>query len=156
MKSRVLLVLTIPFLIGCKNNDKYTGPKITLAYAEEGVLVSSNVQEMKTIAFDNKTDSIFYLGDDSCASCAEFKPKLVTWCAKNHACIYYISVADMSAEDSSLLTDLTIGSYYEWKDKNTIPSTYFMMQGEVMFCGDSSNTLNYLSKYVAVTAKPQV
>ena len=150
MKSKALLLLTIPFLIGCTSNDKYTGPKITLAYAEEGKIVDSSVQEMKTIAFVNKVDSIFYLGDDTCASCAEFKPKLVSWCAQNHANIYYIKVAEMTKEDSEMLTDLTIGSYYEWKDKNSIPSTYFMMQGEVVFCGDGSNTMNYLSKYVTV------
>ena len=150
MKIKPLLVLTIPFLIGCTGNDKYTGTKITLSYVEEGGVVDSSVSEMKTIAFDNKVDSIFYLGDDTCASCAEFRPKFAAWFVQNHANAYYIRVTDMTKEESDLLTDLTVGSYYEWKDKNSIPAVYFMMQGEIMFCGDSSNTMNYLSKYVAV------
>ena len=149
MKVKVLVLLIIPFLIGCKEKP-YDGPKITLEYAEEGKLISSNVTQMKDLAFDLKIDSIFYIGDETCAACVEFKQKLVTWCSQNHADIYYIQVTEMTEEDSNMLADLTIGSYYEWKDKNTIPTTYFMMQGEIVFRGESSNTINYLNKYVAI------
>ena len=149
MKAKVLVLLIIPFLIGCKEKP-YDGPKITLDYATEGTLINSSVLHMKELAFDNKIDSIFYIGDETCAACVEFKPKLMTWCSQNHANIYYIQVTEMTEEDSNMLTDLTVGSYYEWKDKNTIPATYFMKQGEIVFRGESSNTINYLNKYVAI------
>ena len=154
--NKYLTFLLIPFcLIGCKRDDSYKGDKITLDYVEEGHLVESNVPEMKVNAFDNKVDSIYYIGDDSCAACADFKPKLVTWCAQNHANIYYIKFTEMTQEESSMLTDLTVGSIYEWGEKNTLPTTFFMMRGTLVFRGESSNTVSYLKKYVTVKSNSE-
>ena len=149
MKKIIKLLLFAPLLIGCSSEKPYTGQKIALPYVEEGQLVDSSVSEMKTVAFDNKTDSVFYIGDDSCAACVTLKKDIAGWCSLNHANVYYIHYSEVTESDLSTLVDITDG-YYQWSEDTSIPAAYFMMMGEIIFRGSADNTLKYLNRYVEV------
>lgn len=150
MKKLIKLLLFAPLLIGCSGDKPYTGQKIGLQYVEEGSLVDSSISEMKTIAFDNAVDSVFLIGDDDCNACAVLKKDIVGWCKTNHANVYYIHYSEMTESDLTTLVSLTEGSAYDWKDGTSIPATYFMMMGTILFRGASDNTIKYLTRYVEV------
>ena len=149
MKKFIPLLLLTPLLFGCTSEKPYTGQKIVLDYVEEGTLVDSSVTEMKEVAFEQKIDSIFYIGDDDCSACLTLKQDIAGWCKLNHANVYYIHYSEVSQSDLSTLIDITEG-YYQWSEEASIPATYLMMMGEIIFRGDSTNTLKYLNRYIEV------
>ena len=152
MKKIISLLLFTPLLFACSNDKPYTGKKIGLGYVENGSLVNSSVSQMKQIAFDYRIDSIFYIGDDDCAACVKLKQDISGWCKTNHANVYYIHYSEITESDLSTLISITADDYYKWDENSTIPATYFMMGGAILFRGSSDNTLKYLNRYVEVVA----
>ena len=152
MKKIFRLFLFAPILLtGCMNEKPYNGQKIALDYVEEGTLVNSSVSEMKTIAFDNKVDSIFYIGSDECTSCVTLKKDIAGWCVTNHANVYNIDYSSVTAEDLAMLKEITAeDTSYNWTDESSIPAVYFMMEGYIIFRGGTTNTIKYLNRYVEV------
>ena len=151
MKQIFKLLLFAPLLVGCTTEQPYKGPKLQLQYVEEGTLVTSSVQEMKEVAFDNKIDSVFYIGDDDCSACSNLKSNITNWCSNNHANVYYIEYTSLNTDDLNLLESITKDSDYDWNaEKASLPATYFMMQGYIIFKGASDNTMKYLKRYVEV------
>ena len=97
MKKLFCLALIIPFIIGC-SNKKYTGKKLQLNYVENGSLVEATTKDLFDNAFTNKTDGVYYIGDDSCSACANLKPKIQSWCEKNHANVFEIEFKKIDEE----------------------------------------------------------
>ena len=149
MKKLFYITLVIPFIIGCSNKSSYKGQKIQLNYVENGSLVTTNTKQLFDDAFTNKIDGVYYIGDDTCKACANLKPKIQSWCEKNHANIYEIEFTKIDEEGLKYLVDATVG-YYVWTEKSSIPSVYFFMQGEVITRSDEENTIKYLKEYVEV------
>ena len=139
----------IPFLLGCTSNNEYKGKKIQLEYEENGSVVIVNAKHMFDMAFTNKIDSIYFLGDDSCKACQSLKTQLKFWCAEHHASVYEIVYTNVKDEELNYIIDATVG-YYGWTENDSVPATYFFMQGTVVFRGDDQNTVQYLNKYVEV------
>ena len=148
MKKLIPLLLVVPFLFGCKEK-KYTGPKITVERNETGELVDATPETMFSVAHENKTDSVFYIGDETCAACKQLKPQLEAWVKAYNGTIYYIKFNTITSENMQNLYDATEG-YYKWSESTPVPVTYFFMQGEVIVQGDSTNTMKFLNKYVTV------
>ena len=152
MKSKALLLLTIPFLLACSNKkSSYNGPKINVARNESGSLVTTTPEEMYSLVVDDKADAVFYIGDDLCAACATLKPQLIDWVKVYKGTIYYISLNEITESNINYVSSATEG-YYQWTEKSTVPAVYFFMQGEVIFCADQTNAMDYLLTYVEVSA----
>ena len=150
MKTKLFaFFLLTPLFIGCKSNQSYTGEKIVIERNEECVLVDSNPAEMKTIAIDNTKDSVFFIGDDTCASCKELKTKLNSWMNTNKGKIYYIPLSTITDENVEVVNECTVG-YYSWEKQQAVPAVYFYKKGTAVYRGDNSNTIKYLNRYVAV------
>ena len=148
MKKILLLTLAFPFVIGC-SNKKYSGKKLQLNYVENGSLVVKDTKYLFDEAFTNKVDGVYYIGDDTCKACANLKPKIQSWCEKNHAEIYEIEFTKIDEEGLKYLIDATVG-YYGWTEKSSVPAVYFFMEGEVITRSDEENTIKYLNEYVEV------
>lgn len=150
MKSIARLLLLTPFIFACSNKTSYTGEKIlTIEHDESGQFVEVKAQHMFENAYQGKIDSIYYIGDDNCVACTELKPKIGVWMAQHQARVYYIKYASIDDENFTYLSNSTVG-YYEWTEKSTVPAVYFFANGDVVFKGDDSNTMNYLNRYVGV------
>lgn len=147
MKKVIAILLTIPFLIGCKKD--YTGKKITLNKVEQGQLVVVSPEHMFKETFQGKKDAVYYVGDDTCSACAALKKSLEAWCTNYQAIIYEIKWTEVKEDEIKYLEDSTVGPY-AWKKENSLPAVYFFMEGEVTFLTDSQTTLDYLMKYVTV------
>ena len=153
MKAKLLTFLLLtPLFIGCKSNQSYTGEKILIERNEECVLVDSNPTEMKSVAIDNLKDSIFFIGDDMCASCKELKTKLDSWMKTNKGKIYYIPLETITDETIDVVNECTVG-YYSWEKQQAVPAVYFYKKGTAVYRGDSSNTIKYLNRYVTVESE---
>ena len=147
--KKIIPLLMIPFLLGCTNSNEYKGKKIQLEYAESGAIITVDAKYMFDNAFTNKIDSIYYLGDDICKACQSLKTQLKFWCKDNHTNVYEIVYTDIKDEELNYIIDATVG-YYGWTETDSVPATFFFMQGTVVFRGDDQNTVQYLNKYVEV------
>ena len=147
MKRMILSIFAIPLLLAC--NNKNESPKISLEKVDNPGMEVVNGKHMFDNAFTNKTNSIYYIGDDSCSSCQALKPKVQEWCVNNNARVYEIVLTEMTPEDLTYIQDSTVG-YYVWKDEDVVPTVYFFMEGEVVTRTSSDNTIKYLNKYVEV------
>lgn len=147
--KKLVLLLIIPFLIGCSQDNQYKGKKIELQYVEEGSLVVVDAKHMFDEAFTNKNDSIYYIGDDTCKACQSLKAQLTFWCKEKHANVYEIKYTKVDSEALKYLIDATVG-YYGWTEKSSVPAVYFFMEGEVITRSDEENTIKYLNEYVEV------
>ena len=148
MKKVLTVLFILPFLLACKEKP-YDGPKITVEKDDSGALTEVEPITMFEVAFTNKIDSIFYIGDDSCSACQKLKPQLEAWVQVYKGKIYYIPFQSITSENVQYIYDSTVG-YYQWAEDSSIPATYFFMQGEVIIKGSSDNTMNFIKKYVAV------
>ena len=88
MKKTLAILLTIPFLMGCKKD--YTGKKITLTKVEQGQLVVVKPEHMFKETFEGKKDAVYYIGDDTCSACATLKKSLEARCTSYSANIFEI------------------------------------------------------------------
>ena len=147
--KKITLLLLLPCLLACSSNKEYKGTKITLPYVEEGGLVTAVPKDMYDVAFESKSDAVFYIGDDTCSACQKLKPQLSDYCVFYHTNIFEIKFTEVKEEDLHYIVDATVG-YYGWRDEQTLPSVFFFMQGSVAFCGNETDTMNFLMKYVTV------
>lgn len=148
IKALAFFLLT-PLLIGCQSNQSYTGEKMVIERNEETVLVDSNPTEMKSVAIDNQKDSVFFIGDEVCASCKQLKEKLDSWMKSYKGKIYYIPLETITDENVEVVNECTVG-YYSWEKQQTVPAVYFFKKGTAVYRGDNSNTIKYLNRYVTV------
>ena len=151
MKKLACLLLVVPFLFACKEKP-YTGPKMHVEYNESGELIDAVPETMFQKGFTDKVDSIYYIGQDGCSACDKLKPQLSAWCEVNKGAIYYIQVSSITPENEHYISDSTVG-YYSWDDRKVTPTVYFLMQGEVVFAGDETNTMSFLMKKVDVVSQ---
>ena len=148
MKRLLTAVFILPFLLGCKDKG-YTGRKITLEKDESGKLTEVDPSVMYDVVVTNEKDAVFYIGDETCSACQKLKPQLESWVKVNKGKIYYIPVGSITNENMHYLIDSTVG-YYEWKENDAVPITYFFMEGAVVMQTTYDNTMNFLMKYVTV------
>lgn len=116
---------------------------------DECVLMNSNPDEMKAVAIDEQKDSIFFIGDEVCASCKMLKEKLDSWMRTNKGKIYYIPTSEIIEEKVEVVNECTVG-YYTWEKSKVVPAVFFFKKGTAVYRGDNSNTIKYLTRYVTV------
>lgn len=151
MKNKIIILFVVPFLLACSNKkSSYNGPKIIVAHNASEALVNSTPEEMYSLVVDQDSDAVYYIGDDTCSACAELKPQLVDWIKVYQGTIYYIPVTDISESNINYVVSATEG-YYAWSEKSTVPAVFFFMRGEVVFCADQTNAMDYLLTYVEVS-----
>lgn len=122
---------------------------IQVAYNESGELVLTTPESMHEQIVINKIDAVYYIGDDSCLACAKIKPQLQSWCQVKKGTIYYLPVSEISESNIGLMKEATAG-YYEWNENSSVPAIYFIKEGNIIFCGDQTNAMDYLNSYVEV------
>ena len=148
MKRLFGTLLIIPFLLGCKEKE-YTGLKLVVEKDDSGLLADADPTVMYEVAVTNKKDCVFYIGDEGCSACKKLKPQLEAWVKAYKGRIYYIQLSSITSENFHYLIDATVG-YYEYKEGDSVPATYFFTYGEVAFKGTSDDTMSFLTKYVTV------
>ena len=155
MKINKLLALSIciPFIMGCKSNSSYNGPKIVLDYVENGDLVSATATKMYEDVVTNNKSTIYLLGNDTCSACKKVKEKILQPYAKGSHCnIYYVDIVDMNESDFNKVQAATQG-VYQFSENDSIPATYFFFEGEVAFrVGAEDDLGHYLEQYVEVSS----
>ena len=150
MRKLFCLILLSPFMFACSKNTSYVGdPLLTIEYEASESMIEVGPKFLYEKAFVNKQDSIFFIGDNTCAACAELKPKIESWISTNHGRIYYVPYQSIDEDNIAYLSDATVG-YYQWTSKSSVPAVYFFTGGEVKFCGNEKTTIKYLERYVAV------
>lgn len=146
--KKLLFVLVIPLLIGCSKKES-VNKIIFVEYNESGTMTEVEPIKMKEVAIDNKIDSLFYVGLETCSSCVELHGKLNKWCSENKGTIYYIPSSSINDENLHYITESAVGAF-GWQDKQTLPVVFFFSQGELLISTGADNTMKNINKYVGV------
>ncbi len=151
MKKILTLLLTLPFLVGCKEPE-YNGYKLKVEKDESGELTLADPNILYETAITNKKECVFYIGDDTCSACQKLKPQLEAWVKAFKGKIYYIPLESITTENVQKMYDATTDDtgYYQWGDDSSVPTTYFFSAGFVVFRGGSTDTMTLLNRYVTV------
>lgn len=146
--KKLLLILSIPLLIGCAKKDN-TNKVIFVKYNESGTLTEVEPIKMKEVAIENKIDSLFYVGSETCSGCIELRGKLSKWCSDNKGTIYYIPSSTINSENLHYITESAVGEF-GWQDKQTLPVVFFFKGGELIISTGYDNTMKSIDQYVGV------
>ena len=146
MKKVLSVLFILPFLLGCKEKE-YTGFKLTLENDESGELTSADPNLLFEKAITDGIDCAFYIGDDSCSACQKLKPQIESWAKVYKKKVCYVPVASITESNVQKLYDATVG-YYSWAEDSSVPATFFFSEKQVVFRGDSTNTMNFFVKYI--------
>jgi hypothetical protein len=156
--TKYLPIMISVLLAGCTPNSETPSFQMVVSYVEEGGLIDTDGFFINEQVLVEKTNIIFLIGIEECATCVTAKSDIQQYAFYNHMNVYYVDINGISSDEYSALRLATV-EYGEAvkalpaliENSSTIafPMMYIFYQGVGLAFAQDSFTVT-IDRYVNV------